>query len=82
MKLILLKNAEKELDRIEDKTALKISNKLFLLQNNPHGLDSKKLEGGKGYRIRIGKYRVIYLIDKAKNQILIIKVAHRKDVYR
>lgn len=82
MKLLLLRNAEKELDRIEDKIALKISHKLFQLLDDPYGLDSKKLEGGKGYRIRIGDYRVIYIIDKVKNQILIIKIAHRRDVYR
>lgn len=82
MKLVLLKNAQKELDRIEDLVAFKISQKILQLADNPYSLDSKKLEGGMGYRIRIGNYRVIYTIDKSRKTVCVIKVAHRREVYR
>lgn len=82
MKLLLTAQARKELDKIDDKTALRISQKLYRLEINPYGLSSQKLEGGKGYRIRIGDYRVVYAINKEKKMILIIKIRHRKNIYR
>ena len=82
MKLILLKSAQKELDRLSDKIALSISNRILTLKDNPFGVNSKKLAGGKGYRIRIGNYRVVYLIDKENQIILVIKIGHRKEIYR
>ena len=82
MQVLLSRGAQKELDRLNDNLALRISEKLSRLPNNPYGQNSQKLEGGKGYRIRIGDYRVVYTIDAEKQTILIIKVRHRKDVYR
>ena len=82
MKLILLESAQRELDKIEDRLAFRIFKKLFIIAENPYGLDSKKLEGGEGYRVRIGNYRVVYLVNKQKQTIFIVKIAHRKDVYK
>lgn len=82
MKLILLKSAQKELDHLDDKIALSISNKILTLKDNPFGGNSKKLAGGKGYRIRIGNYRVIYTINKEKKIVSIIKIGHRKEIYK
>lgn len=81
MKLKLTSKAEKELDRLDDKTALRISQKILQLANNPFGLNSQKLGGGKGYRIRIGDYRVVYTVDKLTKTVTIIKIRHRRDVY-
>ena len=82
MKLILLKSAQKELDNSEDGIALRISSKILTLKDTPYGQDSKKLAGGKGYRIRVGNYRVIYLVDKENKTIYIVKISHRREVYR
>ncbi len=82
MKLRLTTKAHKELDRIDDKIALRISQKIYQLGNNPYGHNSQKLGGGKGYRIRIGDYRVVYTIDKTAKIITIIKIRHRREVYR
>lgn len=82
MKVILLKSAQKELDRIPDEIALRISEKLRILENNPYPTGSEKLGGGKGYRMRIGNYRTVYRIDKKIKTIFIVKIGHRKDVYR
>lgn len=46
----------------------------------PHG--SQKLSAEEKYRIRCGKYRIIYSITDAILEVWIIKVAHRKEVYR
>lgn len=82
MKLKLTSKAEKELDRLDDKTALRISQKILQLANNPFGSNSQKLGGGKGYRIGIGDYRVVYTVDKLTKTVTIIKIRHRRDVYR
>ena len=82
MKIVLLKSAQKELDKLPDETALRISEKLQILKNNPYPMGSEKLGGGKGYRIRIGNYRAVYTIDKKSKTIFILKIGHRRDVYR
>lgn len=82
MQLQFTKAAEKELVGIDKTISHRIFEKTLQLQNNPYGLGSQKLKGGKGYRIRIGDYRVIYAIDKSSKIVTIIKIAHRKQVYR
>lgn len=82
MRIHLSSKAQKELDKIDDKTALRISQKIYQLEINPYGVDSQKLAGGKGYRIRIGDYRVIYTFDKDSQTITIIKIGHRREIYR
>lgn len=82
MKLIFTKSSEKDILKIEKKLSIKIADKIKLLSNYPYGLSSEKLEGGKGYRIRIGDYRVVYTIDKGSKTITIIRIRHRKEVYR
>ena len=82
MKLQLSSRAQKELDRLDDKTALRISQKIYLLANNPYGQNSQKLGGGKGYRIRIGDWRVVYTVDKSAKTVTIVRIRHRRDVYR
>lgn len=82
MKFILSPGAEKDLDKLNDELVIRISKKLKELILNPFSPDSKKLVGKQGYRVRVGDYRVIYEVDKANKLIAIIKVAHRKEVYR
>lgn len=82
MKLFYKPSAEKELLKLEKKLAQRIFKKIDLLKNNPYGLSSQKLEGGKGFRIRIGDYRVIYTVDKGHRELTIIKIRHRREVYR
>lgn len=82
MKLQLTSKAQKELDKIDDKTALRISQKIYQLESDPFGPNSQKLGGGKGYRIRVGDYRVVYTVDKATKTVIIIRIRHRRDVYR
>ncbi|MEK7605588.1 MAG: type II toxin-antitoxin system RelE/ParE family toxin [Patescibacteria group bacterium] len=82
MKLILPRSAQKELDSLEDNVVLRISQKLAKLAQDPYGSDSHKLTGNNNYRIRIGVYRVVYSIDKTSQTITIIKIAHRREVYR
>ena len=82
MKILFVKSAEKELFYLSKSLGQRIFQKISLLKNDPYGQNSQKLEGSKGYRIRIGDYRVVYTIDKEKQNLLIIKIGHRKEIYR
>lgn len=82
MKLKLSSSAQKDLDKLPDGITLRISKKIYPLATNPFPSGYQKLAGGKGYRIRIGDYRVIYQIDTNGKIIIIFKVAHRREVYR
>ncbi|MCL4377147.1 MAG: type II toxin-antitoxin system RelE/ParE family toxin [Actinobacteria bacterium] len=82
MKILFVKTAEKELLSLNKNLGQRIFQKISLLTNDPYGQNSQKLEGNKGYRIRIGDYRVVYTIDKENQTILIIKIGHRREIYR
>lgn len=41
-----------------------------------------RMTGGNCYRLRVGDYRIIYTFDTAKNEIHLLAVGHRKDIYR
>lgn len=82
MKLLLSRSAQKDLDKLSDDITLRISKKLYDLADNPYMRGVEKLGRNKGYRIRIGDYRVVYLIDKKSKAITLIRVRHRREVYR
>ena len=82
MRIDFVKSSEKELLKLDKKLAQRILEKISLLGNDPYGQNSEKLSGGKGYRIRLGDYRIIYIINKENSIITIIKIGHRREVYR
>ncbi len=82
MRLFLTQKAAKELDKIPNPIAKKIINYIQNLSQNPRPQNSKKLHGQNNYRLRIGAYRTIYTIDKKKKEITILRIAHRKTIYR
>ncbi|MGA0557011.1 type II toxin-antitoxin system RelE family toxin [Larkinella sp. VNQ87] len=51
------------------------------LADNPRPFGCKKLKGRKGYRIRVGDYRVVYEINDGILVVLIIDVGHRREIY-
>lgn len=82
MKIFFVKSAEGELLKLNKKLAKRILNKINSLAANPFGQNSQKLGGGKGYRIRLGDYRIVYTIDKIAKRVTIIRIRHRREVYR
>jgi mRNA interferase RelE/StbE len=53
------------------------------LAENPRPPQAKKLEGMDGlYRIRTGDYRIVYLIEDDKLIVLVVRIGHRKEIYR
>ncbi len=81
--LEITKVAEKQLKKIDKAHQRKISTTILALANNPTPEGCKKLKGYEDiYRIRIGTYRVIYKIENKKVTVVILKLGHRKDIYR
>ena len=71
--------AYNELEKLEPIIARRIVKKVKQLENDPYSMNIKKLKGQEGFRLRIGDYRVIFYIEK--NDIFILKVGHRKNIY-
>jgi mRNA interferase RelE/StbE len=75
--------AVKELNKLPGKAVYKISVEIEQLAFNPYPTGCKKLAGSEhSYRIRIGDYRVIYMVFDDKLVIQVIKIGHRKDIYQ
>ena len=76
-------SAKKELRKLPPQTIKRIITAVTELANEPHPVGHRKLTGSRhSYRIRIGNYRVVYNIFDGKLIIEVVRVAHRKDVYR
>lgn len=73
----------KNLKRLPKHDLIRIKNRIESLTENPKGIHASKLKGNNPfYRVRSGKYRIIYQINNDKLVILVVKVGHRKDVYK
>lgn len=75
-------SAQKELDSLDDSVFKRIDRKVLMLADNPRPAGCKKLRGYKNqWRIRVGDWRVVYLVDDEAKLITITRVAHRREVY-
>ena len=76
-------SAAKELRKIDRQTIPRIVAAVEQLANEPFPVGAKKLQGTESiYRIRVGDYRIVYEVDAAEVVIIIVRVRHRKEVYR
>jgi mRNA interferase RelE/StbE len=70
------------LDALDDAVFTRIDRKILGLADNPRPPGCKKLRGYRDqWRIRVGDWRVVYLIDDAAKLVTITRVAHRREVY-
>jgi len=79
--IVLSKNAQKQLDKLNGPIAEPILDAITGLEKNPRPQGYKKLKGRAGYRIRVGNYRIIYDIFDTELIVDVITLGHRKDVY-
>ena len=82
--IIYQASAEKELNQLSLADYKKVRRLIDSLAENPFPHGCLKLEGfdSKLYRIRKGDYRIIYSVEHQIVTVTILKIAHRKDVYR
>ena len=81
-KVYFKKSVEKELSAIPKKDLKKVLRRIAMLSENPRPAGHEKLTGQERYRVRQGRYRIVYSIQDEVLTVWIVKVAHRKDVYR
>ena len=82
-RLLIKASAAKELRAIPNKRdRQRIVKRIQGLEVDPIPLGSKKLSGREKYRIRQGAYRIVYSVEKAELVVYVVKIGHRKDVYR
>lgn len=81
-KLIFKPAFQKSFKQIPRYDRIKIIKRIETLAANPRPPGYEKLSGQTKYRIRQGDYRILYTIDDNEQKIRIVKVGHRKDIYR
>ncbi len=80
--LEIKQSAQKELDALDETLFTRIDRKILALADNPRPSGCKKLKGYKDqWRIRLGDWRVLYIIDDAAKLISVTRIAHRREVY-
>lgn len=83
-KIVIENKALAELATLPKKIHRQIANKIDRLSTNAHPSGCKVLKKGKSllYRIRSCDYRIVYQIREKQVLILVVRIAHRKDVYK
>lgn len=75
--------AERDLKRLPQDVLSRLAGALRGLAQNPWPPGNRKLAGSRnGYRIRIGAHRVLYEVDDQAKAVRIMRVRHRREVYR
>lgn len=81
-KLIFKKSVAKDLRGIPNKDVARILECFKELAENPRGPGCEKLSGKERYRTRQGIYRIIFEIQDDVLLVIVVKIGHRRDVYR
>ncbi|MGA3018147.1 MAG: type II toxin-antitoxin system RelE/ParE family toxin [Bryobacteraceae bacterium] len=80
--LEIKQSAQRELDALDDPLFTRIDRKILALSDNPRPAGCKKLKGHKDqWRLRVGDWRVLYIIEDATKQVMITAIAHRREIY-
>jgi mRNA interferase RelE/StbE len=81
-KLLFRKSVAKDLRQIPNRDVARILERIEALQTDPHPAGSEKLSGQERYRIRQGVYRIIYEVAEEYLIVTVVKIGHRKEVYK
>lgn len=79
----ILRRAQKALgDLLQQKNYQRVRDAIRDLADNPRPSSSLKLTGRPAWSIRVGVYRIIYEIDDKAQEITVLDIGHRRDIYR
>ena len=82
-RILIKPSAVKEIEAISiKKDRQRLVDRISKLADNPRPPGCEKLSGQDKYRIRQGRYRIVYSIEDQDLIVYVVKVGHRKDVYR
>ena len=81
--LFIKRSAERDLRKLSQVILWRVNEKILALRHNPRPPGVRKLVGAlEGWRIRVGDYRILYQIDDGAQTVTIVRVKHRREVYR
>lgn len=80
--LVFKKSVAKDLRAFPKKDVKRLLQRIRALAEDPRPPGCEKPAGGDRYRVRQGDYRIVYEIEGARLIVLIVKIGHRRDVYR
>ena len=75
-------SAVKELEGTPRRDRQRLAQRIRTLSADPRPSGCEKLSGEEKYRIRQGDYRVVYAIDDEQHLVIVVKIGHRREVYR
>ena len=81
-KIFFKKSVEKDFNVIPKKDLKKILDRIEKLGEDPRPPGCEKLTGQQRYRLRQGRYRILYSVQDDELTVWVVKVGHRKDIYR
>lgn len=80
--LVFKRSVAKDLRAFPKQEVKRIMQRIRSLADDPRPAGCEKLSGQERYRVRQGTYRIIYEIEDARLVVLVVKIGHRRDVYR
>ena len=81
-RLVIKPSASKEIEALPKQDRKRVVNKIQGLAEDPRPVGCEKLSGNEQYRLRQGNYRILYSIEDRILIVMVVKIAHRKEVYR
>ena len=81
-KVYFKESVEKDFKTIPKNNLRRLLQRIEMLARDPRPASHEKLTGQDRYRVRQGLYRIVYSIQDRELIVWVVKVGHRKDVYR
>ena len=76
-------SALREFKALESTIQKRVSERILGLASDPYPSGARKLQGLENhFRVRVGDYRIIYRIERDRVVVVIVRIGHRRDVYR
>lgn len=81
-RVVLVRSAERELRHLPRAAGGRVAAALQRLTEAPRPRGARRLSQGPGWRVRVGDYRILYMVDEDARLITVYAIGHRRDVYR
>ena len=80
--ILFKQSVAKDLQVIPKKDVQRIVSRIAKLAADPHPAGAEKLTNQERYRIRQGRYRILYEIQEKQLVIMVVKIGHRREIYK
>ena len=81
-RIVFARTAERELAKLSSDIQLRLGRAIRSLEEDPVPASAKRLKGRHEFRLRVGDYRVLYLLEHEPRIVTISALGHRREVYR